>query len=215
MLKNTDILFDLDGTLTDPMLGITKSVRYALAHFNISVDSLESLTPFIGPPLKESFRKFYGFSEADAETALAKYREYFAETGIFENQVYEGIPQLLSQLKQENKRLFLATSKPTVYAKRILEHFQLDAFVDFVGGSLLSGERVEKPDVIDYVLKENNIKPENAVMVGDRCFDMTAGHELGLKTIGVLYGYGSLQELKGAGADYLADSVSELAELLL
>ncbi len=215
MQKKRNILFDLDGTLTDPMLGITKSVRYALNSFGISVDSLESLTPFIGPPLKGCFQKFYGFSEPDAERALATYREYFSETGIFENQVYDGIPELLSSLKKEGNQVFLATSKPEVYARRILEHFKLLPFFDFVGGSLLSGERVEKEDVIRFVLKENQIKPETAIMVGDRCFDVVAGKATNLTTIGVLYGYGDEPELREAGADHLAASVTELSGLLL
>ncbi len=215
MQKITDILFDLDGTLTDPMEGITKSVRHALQHFGILVDSLEALTPFIGPPLKGSFQRFYGFSETDAEIALQKYREYFAQTGIFENQVYDGIPALLASLKANHKRLYLATSKPEVYANRILEHFCLEKYFDFVGGSLLSGERVEKADVIEYVLAENQIERENAVMVGDRCFDIVAGHNAKLTTVGVLYGYGDEKELTDAGADHLVQSVPELRELLL
>ncbi len=215
MQKKTDILFDLDGTLTDPMIGITKSVRYALAHFGIEVATLEELTPFIGPPLKGSFQKFYGFSEEDAETALQKYREYFSKTGLFENQVYEGIEALLKALKSQNMRLFVATSKPTVYAKQILEHFHLAEYFDFIGGSELSGERVEKKDVIEYVLKEKNIKRENAVMVGDRCFDIAAGKEAGLTAIGVLYGYGDKKELTDASADALAETVEDLKNLLI
>lgn len=212
MLKR-NILFDLDGTLTDPMIGITKSVRYALSHFGIEVPSLEELTPFIGPPLKGSFQKFYGFSEKDAETALAKYREYFSKTGLFENQVYEGIPSLLKELKSQGAVLYLATSKPTIYATQILEHFNLLAYFDFIGGSELSGERVEKADVIDYVLTENNLSRDSAIMVGDRCFDVVAGTEAGLATIGVLYGYGDIEELKDA--TYLAETVEDLKKLLL
>ncbi len=213
MQKKTDILFDLDGTLTDPMLGITKSVRYALSNFGIEVATLEELTPFIGPPLKGSFQKFYGFSEEDAETALAKYREYFSKTGLFENQVYEGIPALLKSLKAQGKHLYVATSKPTVFATQILEHFHLAEFFDFIGGSELSGERVEKSDVIAYVLKEKKICKDSAVMVGDRCFDVTAGKEAGLVTIGVLYGYGDKEELKDA--TFIAETVEELRNVLL
>ncbi len=215
MQKKRNILFDLDGTLTDPMLGITKSVRYALHAFGIEVDSLESLTPFIGPPLKKCFQTFYDMSEEDAERALQTYREYFSETGIFENHVYEGIPAMLKTLKQKGFKLFLATSKPEIYARRILEHFDLLPYFNFVGGSLLSGERVEKADVIEYVLKENQIERETAVMVGDRCFDVTAGKAAGLTTVGVLYGYGDEKELSEAGADCLVTSVFELTECLL
>ncbi len=214
MQTKRNILFDLDGTLTDPMLGITKSVRYALAHFGISVATLQELTPFIGPPLKGSFQKFYGFSEAEAELALQKYREYFAETGMFENEVYEGIPALLSLLKQQNKHLFVATSKPEIYAKKILDHFHLSEYFTFVGGSLLSGERVEKTDVIHYVLSENSIDKNDAIMVGDRCFDITAAKAAGLSSIGVLYGYGDYKELADAGADVLCNTVEELKNIL-
>lgn len=215
MKTKENILFDLDGTLTDPMLGITKSVQYALASFGIVEDSLERLTPFIGPPLKGSFQKFYGFSEEKAEEALAKYREYFSVTGMFENKVYEGIPALLEALKQQNKKVILATSKPEIYARQILEHFHLLSYFDFVGGSLLDGRRVEKPDVIQYVLEENHITADNAVMIGDRCFDITGGRQHRLSTIGVLYGYGSRQELEEAGAQCIAESVSELLTLLV
>ncbi|MGN1060066.1 MAG: HAD-IA family hydrolase [Clostridia bacterium] len=197
------------------MVGITKSVQYALRSFGILENSLEKLTQFIGLPLTDSFREFYGFSEAQALEALQQYRAYFSKTGIFENQVYEGIPALLAALKAQNRRVYLATSKPTVYAQRILEHFHLIGYVDFTGGSELSGERVEKQDVIEYVLQENGIQRENAVMVGDRKFDIEGGRAAGISTIGVLYGYGSREELTDAGADRLAATVPALSELLL
>lgn len=215
MQKMTEILFDLDGTLTDPMEGITKSVRYALNRFGIEAESLNRLIPFIGPPLKSSFQKFYGFSEENAEKAVEIYREYFSVTGIFENRVYEGIPALLAALKAQNKRIFLATSKPTVFAKQILEHFKLTNYFDDICGSLLSGERVEKTDVIEFAIKENQIQRESAVMIGDRCFDIDGGKAAGLKTIGVLYGYGDEEEIKKADPDKIALSVSDLSALLL
>ncbi|MBR5236044.1 MAG: HAD family hydrolase [Clostridia bacterium] len=215
MQKKNNILFDLDGTLTDPMLGITKSVRYALNAFGISVDSLESLTPFIGPPLAGSFREFYGFSEEEANRALQIYREYFSQTGLFENEVYPGIPQLLSNLQKSGRHIFVATSKPTVYATQILEHFGLSDFITYIGGSELSGERVEKEDVIDFVLKNNNINKETAVMIGDRKFDIIGGKKRGLKTIGVLYGYGDEEEMTAAAPDRIAATVDDLARILL
>lgn len=215
MQKKRDILFDLDGTLTDPMLGITKSVRYALEHFGIEVPSLEVLIPFIGPPFKASFQKYYGFSPEKADAAILKSREYFSETGMYENQVYDGIPEMLAQLKQQNNRLYLATSKPEPFAIKILEYFGLSQYFDFVGGALLSGERVEKLDVIEYVLTQNKIERENAIMVGDRCFDVAAGREAGLLTIGVLYGYGDEKELTDAGAHMIAKTVEELKSFLI
>ncbi len=214
MQEKANILFDLDGTLTDPMIGITKSVQYALRSFGIIEDSLEKLTPFIGPPLKGSFQKFYGFSDEKAEEALCKYREYFSVTGMFENKVYDGIPALLAKLKESGKKVFLATSKPEIYAKQILEHFSLSTYFDFVGGSLLSGERVEKPDVIQYVLEQNQLKKEESIMVGDRSFDIIGGHSKGLFSIGVLYGYGSRAELEDAGADQIAQTVDDLEKLI-
>ncbi len=215
MQKIQNLLFDLDGTLTDPMIGITKSVRYALNHFGIEVKTLEELIPFIGPPLKKSFENFYGFTESDAEKAVEIYREYFSTTGLFENKVYEGIPALLASLKAENKRLFVATSKPTVFAKQILEHFSLSEYFEDICGSFLSGERVEKEDVIRHVLTEYHLEPKDAVMVGDRRFDIDSGKALGLKTVGVLYGYGSEEEIKKAAPDKIANTVCDLSALLL
>ena len=215
MQKIRNILFDLDGTLTDPMIGITKSVRHALNYFGIEVESLEELIPFIGPPLKKSFENFYGLSEADADKAVEVYREYFSVTGLFENKVYEGIPELLAALKAENKRLFVATSKPTVFAKQILEHFGLAPYFEDICGSFLSGERVEKIDVIRHVLDEHKLSPEETVMVGDRRFDVDSAKALGLLTIGVLYGYGSREEIEKAAPDKIATTVSDLQALLL
>lgn len=215
MKTKREILFDLDGTLTDPMQGITKSVQYALRSFGIEPPPLEKLTKFIGPPLKGSFQNFYGFSENDAELAVAKYREYFSETGIFENEVYPGIPLLLSALKRQGKQLYVATSKPLVFAERILRHFELETYFDFIGGSFLDGRRVEKEEVILHVLEQNKIEPSKAVMVGDRCFDTKGAHAAGIAAIGVLYGYGSREELSAAHADAIAETVSALSAILV
>ncbi|MBE7022621.1 MAG: HAD family hydrolase [Ruminococcaceae bacterium] len=213
-MRKTDILFDLDGTLTDPMTGITKSVRYALESYGIKVNALTELTGFIGPPLKASFQHYYGFSEEQATEAVEKYREYFSVTGLFENEVYPGIPELLKALSDRGCRLYVATSKPTVYAEQILRHFKLDTYFTFVGGSLLSGERVEKVDVLRYVLGENKIETEAAVMIGDRRFDIEGAKACGISSIGVLYGYGSREEMAVAGPDALAESVSDLGQIL-
>ena len=158
------VLFDLDGTLTDPRIGITGSVAYALAKFGISVDDPHrTLTPFIGPPLLESFEKYYGFSRDEARRALAYYREYFAPTGIFENTVYPGIPEALQELRAAGRRLCVATSKPEVYARRILEHFSLDSCFDAVCGATLDETRVRKADVIAYALETLGTEPDAAV----------------------------------------------------
>lgn len=214
-MKKDYIIFDLDGTLTDPMVGITKSVQYALRSYGIEVDDLETLCPFIGPPLKDSFMKYYGFSPEQASEAIGRYREYFTDTGLYENVEYSGIQELLSELKAHGKHLFVATSKPEVFAKQILEYFQLSEYFDFIGGASMDEVRVRKGDVIKYVLYENPlIEPSEAIMVGDREHDVLGAKEAGIESIGVLYGYGDREELELAGADYVAATIEELAELI-
>lgn len=208
------ILFDLDGTLTDPMMGITKSVRYALNYYGIEVNDLNDLLPFIGPPLRDSFKEFYGFDDDKANEAVIKYREYFSTEGIFDNKVYEGIPECLQALKDAGKVLLVATSKPEKFAKQIIEHFNLDKYFDFVGGSEFNG-REKKGDVIKYVLKENQINASDAIMIGDRKHDIIGAHENNLPCVGVLYGYGSLEELNDNEADYIVETVALLTDKLL
>lgn len=209
------ILFDLDGTLTDPMVGITKSVQHALKSYGIEEPRLEALTPFIGPPLKDSFMKYYGFLEGQASQAIERYREYFAVTGIFENQVYEGIPQMLAALREAGKVLLVATSKPEMYAIQILEHFHLKEYFSFVGGASMDEARVKKEDVIAYVLEAAEItNPGEAVMVGDREHDVVGAKKNGIGCVGVLFGYGSRQELEEAGASQIAGTVEELGRIL-
>lgn len=215
MNKNI-ILFDLDGTLTDPKIGITKSVQHALRSFGINIEDLDQLCPFIGPPLRDSFMEYYGFTSAEAEHATEKFREHFQDIGIFENQVYEGIEDLLRQLQNSGKQLMLATSKPEVYAKRILAHFQLDQYFAFIGGGTLDGTREEKDEVIRYVLENGQVtKKDEVIMVGDRKFDIIGARKNQLQSIGVLYGYGDLQELNEAGADFIAETVGQLKGLLM
>ena len=209
------VLFDLDGTLTDPKVGITKSVRYALNAYGIQVDDLDSLCAFIGPPLHESFMKFYGFSEKMAFEAVDKYREYFKETGIYENVMYHGIEQLLQRLVDEGKQLAVATSKPTVFAVKIAEHFGISRFFSYIVGSELDGSRTRKGEVIAQALKELEVKDlSTVVMVGDREHDVVGARENGIDSIGVLYGYGDRAELERAGASLIAASVAELGQWL-
>jgi phosphoglycolate phosphatase len=217
MKKNCKyILFDLDGTITDPKLGITKSVQYALRHFNIDVDDLDSLIPFIGPPLKDSFINFYGFNETNAMKAIEKYREYFRETGIFENSLIDGMPGLFQELINNNKTLIIASSKPTIFVKRILVHFEISKYFVFVSGAELDGTRSRKSEVISYALNQNNITELNKViMVGDREHDILGAVDQGIDSVGVLFGYGSPNELKNAGATYLAKNIEELHKILL
>jgi len=147
-MNKTYILFDLDGTISDPKEGITKSIQFSLREFGIDVEDLDTLTPFIGPPLRDSYKQFYGFNEADTERAVAKYREYYAETGIFQNALYDGIVPLLKTLQDRGKQLFIATSKPTVYAEKILKHFEIDQYFAFIYGCELGGRRSKKSEVI-------------------------------------------------------------------
>lgn len=215
MKKYQYLLFDLDGTLTEPKVGITKSVAYALEYYGIHVEDLDSLCPFIGPPLKESFMKYYGFDDAKAEEAVEKYREYFRPHGVYENEVYTGVPEMLKELHAMGKTLVLATSKPTVFAKIILEHFGLAPYFSVVVGSELDGTRVDKDEVVECALEEAEITDKSlAVMIGDRKHDMLGAKKNGLDAIGVLYGHGSYEELEPHGADVIVETVEELANAL-
>ena len=179
--KYRHLLFDLDGTLTDPMEGITRSVQYALRHFGIEVSDLRELCPFIGPPFAESFRTFYGFDDRQTSEAVAVSREYFTEKGIFENRLYDGMDELLDTLASNGYTLCVATSKPRVFAERILDHFGIARYFSFVGGTGLDGSLPTKADVIAHVLAGSNITDRGtALMIGDRKYDI-----LGAKTIGI------------------------------
>ena len=210
-----NILFDLDGTLTDPGVGITNSAMYALEKWNIKVAERASLYKFIGPPLRDSFMNFYGFSEEQAKEAIVYYREYFKDKGIFENEVYPGIVELLQKLKADGKKIVLATSKPEEFAIRILKHFELFEYFDFVGGAYMDGIRNKKGEVIQYALESAGITDLSAtVMIGDREHDIIGAKENGLDSIGVLFGYGSREELTKAGATYIAEMVGDILKFL-
>ena len=214
------ICFDLDGTLTDPGIGITNSVMYALERYGIRVKDRSQLYRFIGPPLSESFERFYGFSKEDAIHAVEVYREYFSVKGLFENEVFTGIESLLKGLKAQGKIICLATSKPEIFAKQILEHFNLDKYFDYISGSMLNGDRTDKAEVIEWLFKlfeENQISldKEEIVMIGDREHDVIGAHKNGIPVIGVLFGYGSKEELESAGADDIAPSVDILYQMLV
>lgn len=208
------ILFDLDGTLTDPKEGITKSFQYALKHFGIDED-LVNLEKFIGPPLHDSFRDDYNFDDEKVEEAVTKFREYFAETGIFENKIFPNVKEILEYLHESGKVLLLATSKPTVFAERILKHFEIDQYFKHVGGSNLDGSRSEKNEVINHVLETCNISSmDDVIMIGDRKYDVLGAQKIGVDSIGVLYGYGSLEELKEANPNYIIENIEELKNIL-
>lgn len=214
-MKFNHILFDLDGTLTDPGIGITNSVMYALKKYNIDITDRSKLYKFIGPPLSESFENFYGFSKEQSNAAVGFYREYYKDKGIFENFMYEGIQELLKKLKTNGKVLYVATSKPTVFANQILEHFGLSEYFTDIVGSELDGTRVKKNEVIQYVIEKNNITDfDKCVMIGDREQDIIGAKTCNIKSIGVLYGYGDQNELENAGANDIVNDIDELAKIL-
>ncbi len=209
------ILFDLDGTLTDSEQGIINSIEYALKKYEIRLESKADLRKFLGPPLKDSFIQFCGFSDEKADEAVNFYREYFKEKEIFENNVYQGIYDLLEKLKSKNKTLILATSKPEPFTLRILEHFDLLNYFDFVAGSNMDNTRCRKDEVISYALNSCKITDlSSAIMVGDREHDIIGAKKVGIDSIGVLYGYGNLQELKNAGATYIAKDTEEIYKIV-
>ena len=211
------ILFDLDGTLTDPGEGITNSVAYALEKYGIEVEDKKELYKFIGPPLYESFREFYGFSEEKSKEAITYYREYYASYGINENKLYSGIKELLEDLKRAGKVLALATSKPEIFASRVLEDFDILKYFDFVGAATTDEKtRAPKEAVIEYTLENLKIKNrEEIIMIGDRHFDINGAKQFNLDSVGVLFGYGSKNELESAGATYLAKDTEEIKKLLI
>jgi len=214
-IKYSNIFFDLDGTLTDSAKGIIRSVQYALSRYGFTA-SEEEIKPFIGPPLHLSFMKEYGFSKKKAFQAVEHYRDYYREKGIYENQLYPSVTKMLEAFAKNGAKLFIATSKPTVFAEKILKHFAIDNFFEVIAGSNLDGTRVEKKEVIGYVLKNAvNADKSETVMIGDREHDIKGAHSLELDSIAVTYGYGSLAELKTAKPTYIVHSVDELSKLLL
>lgn len=213
-MKYEYLLFDLDGTLTDPGTGITNSVMYALRGMGIEPPPREALYPFIGPPLDESFREFYGITGDDTRRAIALYREYFREKGIFENRVYDGIPELLAALRDRGHTLLVATSKPEPFAERILRHFQLDGYFSYICGCTLEETRTKKAEVIEWALRRASITPSEALMIGDRRHDVEGARACGLPCMGVLYGYGSRAELETAEAHMIAETVSDVLRKL-
>ena len=209
-------LFDLDGTLTDPGEGITKSVQYALAKYGIIVEDRTALFCFIGPPLHESFEVYYGFSREEALRAVDAYREYYAVKGIYENKVYEGIREALAALQASGVKICLATSKPEYYAKQILAHFDLAQYFTAVAGSNMDGTRTKKAEVVERALMLlGNPDVRECVMIGDREHDVLGGLAHGLDALGVTFGYGSEQELRSAGAKYIANTPEEIAQIVL
>lgn len=206
------IFFDLDGTLTDSQEGILNSLRISLALFDIQMTD-EQMRIFIGPPLMETFRKTLGLSSEQADKAAEAFHTYYEEKGLFENRVYDGIPDALESLKKSGKHLATATSKPERTAIRILEHFNLAPYFDFICGSEMDETRSNKADVIAYTMHKFDLTEKDAakiIMVGDRSNDIIGAHQNGIEAAGVLYGYGTAAELENAGADYSIKTVGEL-----
>ncbi|ETO95092.1 haloacid dehalogenase-like hydrolase [Lachnoanaerobaculum sp. MSX33] len=213
-MKQKHILFDLDGTIVRSDLGITKGVQKSLEHFGIYED-LDDLKKFVGPPMVESYTNFYGFSLEQYKEALDVFHDYYRTVGIFECELYDGIEEMLDSLSKEYK-LYLATSKPEREARRVIEHFGLDKYFTFVGGSDgdFNTKRATKTAVIEYVLETNKIMDRGfAIMVGDKSHDIVGAGNAGLKSIGVLYGYGGLEEFEGA--NYIVKNVEDLRDMFL
>lgn len=203
------IFFDLDGTLTDPKPGITRSIRYALQKMEqVDIPTEDELTWCIGPPLRSSFVKMLG--EDSADRAVSLYRERFSEIGLYENRVYDGIDEVLTTLRRSGHRLFVATSKAHVYADRIIDHFGLRPHFSYVFGAELDGTHSDKSHLLAHALKETGVDPAKTLMIGDRSHDMVGAGKNGIKGIGVLYGYGSRDELIGAGARHVCATPAEI-----
>ncbi|MGA4721783.1 HAD family hydrolase [Fictibacillus nanhaiensis] len=217
MKKNYEyILFDLDGTLSDPKIGITKSVQFALRSMGIIEENLDHLESFIGPPLQQSFYECYSFNETQIQTAITYYRERFKNVGMFENTLYEHIPTLLQELKDNGHVIVIATSKPTVFAEEILKYFNIHHHFDLIVGSNLDGTRTSKTEIIQHILDHYKDQPmKSFVMIGDRKHDIIGAHNTGIDSIGVTYGYGSMEELTAIKPTKIVKTVPDLREFLL
>lgn len=217
-MKSTTAIFDLDGTITDSCPGILNAIRYALKKREIDEPSEEVLRSFIGPPLQQQFQTVFGLSEEEGAAMVSTYREYYGVKGIFENRVYDGVPEMLEKLRAAGVRVLMATSKPEKYAKRIAEHFGFGRYFDFIGGACMDGTRTDKHEVIEYVLSSCGISEDernSTVMIGDRSHDILGAEKSGLHSIGVLYGYGSIEELKEAGAEVTALHPSDITAIVV
>lgn len=216
MVEYSYILFDLDGTLTDPGEGIRNSVAYAINKMGLPEQTKEERNRFIGPPLQEGFRCWCGLNEEMVNRAVAYYREYYQQKGMLENILYQGVEHMLRILKEQGRELIVATSKPEIYAKQILDYFHISSFFSCIAGGSLDGSRCTKSEVIRYALKKCQIRERScAVMVGDRKHDILGARSEGLDSIGVLYGYGTEEELIQAGATMLAKDREEIVRICL
>ena len=212
------VAFDLDGTLSDPMRGLTSGFRYAFRKMKIDYGDEGVLKSFIGPPLRDEWMMRYSLTRERAEEAVAYFREYYSIYGWWDNDLYEGIPELLSALKAAGKRIVLATSKPDVHSRKILARFNLTPYFDFSEGASFDTSREKKSDVLSYALSRVGVSErelDGVIMVGDTKYDIDGAREVGLRSVGVLWGYGTRDDLLSHGADFLASSVNELYKILL
>ncbi len=208
------VLFDLDGTLTDSARGIKNCIKYSCERMNLTIPSEEVLDTFLGPPLAEKYAEVFNLSKIDAQRAVDIYRERFAPIGLFENDVYEGVFEMLENLKKAGCILGVATSKPEIYARKILDHFDLTKYFDVLVGSDLVGGKHDKTDVLKEALFKMN-PTEKAVMVGDRCFDIESARLLSVISLAVTYGYGTDEEIEAAKPDFVANTPFEVTDIIL
>ena len=216
MLEKIDnILFDLDGTLTDPKEGIINSILFALNKLEITENNINELDVFIGPPLRESFATRYNLTNELADKAMHYYREYYSEKGIYENMIYPGVKEMLKTLSSHNFQLFVATSKPTVYAIEVLRHFKIDINFKEIIGSNLDNSRTDKTEIISHIISTYGLQASHSVMIGDRKHDIIGAKNNSMKTIGVTYGYGSIEELLSCQPDFIVNSSPEIEAMFL
>ncbi|TFH40006.1 MAG: HAD family hydrolase [Chrysiogenales bacterium] len=209
-MKYSNVLFDLDGTLTDSKKGILNSVHYALAKFSIVENDTEALVRFIGPPLYDTFRESYGLSDSDAKLAVEYYREYFADTGIYENELYPDMSDILEDLAGRDICMMIATSKPTLFADRIAAHFNIKKYFRLIRGANMDGTMSEKSEIIAFLMESESLAHDGTIMVGDRKHDIIGARKNGIDSAGVGYGYGSHEEMKEAKPTYLFRTVGDL-----
>ena len=210
------LFFDLDGTLNKSGEGIMRCAQHTLRHFGIEIEDLNTLLPFVGPPLEDSFRDLYHLDNTQVEEALDIYAQRYAQLGAYEAELYPGILNLLDELRKSGKTIIIATSKKITMTLKVTKHFGLDQYVDFIGARDDEGKRHTKADVIRYIIDQMQIKDlKDCVMIGDRKYDMIGAEETGMDAIGVLYGYGDREELEAHHATYIAEDIAELKKLLI
>lgn len=215
MKKYKHILFDLDGTLSDPKIGITKSIQYSLKKFGIVEDNLDNLEHFIGPPLHFSFKKYYGMDEESTQLAITYYRERFKDKGMYENILYPEIPNLLQSLNDAGYILDVATSKPTFFAEKIVKYFNIDHFFNHIVGSNLDGSRSIKGEVIEHVLNKYDTDLSEFIMIGDRKHDLIGANATSIDSIGVTYGFGSYKELNQEKPTHIVDNIDQIKKIFI